>query len=575
MKISSFKGDKMRKFKRIFSSILLTIIILLPKSVLADGFKYINLDVNIDKNGKASVSEEWQIDERDNDYSERYKRIENLKGIKIENFKASLNGEEFSEKDPWNVDENFDQKTFYYGRNDSDDAVELCWGISERGENNTYEISYDINPIIIGLDDSDMLFFKFVGSDFDPKPEKVNVKINSYEPIDKDVKMWGFGFEGDIKNNNGSIIANSTGEVDNVNIMLKFPKGSFNTSYREDKSFRDYANQAVEGSDWENNEGEVQKDEFGPKEFLLVLLGIGIMSGIIAAIASKIAKNSPTYIANLKELPKKKALKDYRYSDIPYDGNLEDLYLIAVNAYPFSQNVDTFINAFFLKWINEGAISYFERESGAVLKETIKKDKTGEIIIKHRPENMGQVEQKVFTVLENIGKENSKGKITEKSLKKYLEENNKELDELSKELAENSKKALEKAGYLEIIRGKKHDQTILNQKGKDLYKNYIGFNNYLENYNDIENIKDTKTLDKFLIYAAIFGITKKVYKSFNKAYSDYSFNNLYTYTYLNNIHSFSSYASGNGESFSSAGSGGSTSFGGGGGGFGGGGGGGR
>lgn len=565
----------MRKFKRIFSSILLTIIILLPKSVLADGFKYINLDVNIDKNGKASVNEEWQIDERDNDYSERYKRIENLKGIKIENFKASLNGEEFSEKDPWNVDENFDQKTFYYGRNDSDDAVELCWGISERGENNTYKISYDINPIIIGLDDSDMLFFKFVGSDFDPKPEKVNVKINSYEPIDKDVKMWGFGFEGDIKNNNGSIIAKSTGEVDNVNIMLKFPKGSFNTSYREDKSFKDYANQAVEGSDWEDNEGEVQKDEFGPKEFLLVLLGIGIMSGIIAAIASKIAKNSPTYIANLKELPKKKALKDYRYSDIPYDGNLEDLYLIAVNAYPFSQNVDTFINAFFLKWINEGAISYFERESGAVLKETIKKDKTGEIIIKHRPENMGQTEQKVFTVLENIGKENSKGKITEKSLEKYLKENNKELDKLSKELAENSKKALEKAGYLEIIRGNKHDQTILSQKGKDLYKNYIGFNNYLENYNDIENIKDTKTLDKFLIYAAIFGITEKVYKSFNKAYSDYSFNNLYTYTYLNNIHSFSSYASGNGESFSSAGSGGSTSFGGGAGGFGGGGGGGR
>lgn len=118
----------MRKFKRIISSILLTIIILLPKFVHADGFKYINLDVNIDKSGKAYVSEEWQIDERDNDYSERYKRIENLKGIKIENFKASLNGEEFSEKDSWNVDENFDQKTFYYGRNDSDDAVELCWG---------------------------------------------------------------------------------------------------------------------------------------------------------------------------------------------------------------------------------------------------------------------------------------------------------------------------------------------------------------------------------------------------------------------------------------------------------------
>lgn len=564
----------MRKFIRIFSSILL--IILLPTSVLADSFKYINLDVNIDKNGKASVSEEWQIDERDNDYSERYKRIENLKGIKIENFKVSLNGEEFIEKDPWNVDENFDQKTFYYGRNDSDDAVELCWGISERGENNTYKISYDINPIIIGLNDSDMLFFKFVGSDFDPKPEKVNVKINSYEPIDKDVKMWGFGFEGDIKNDSGSILTNSTGEVDNVNIMLKFPKGTFATSYTEDKSFKDYANQAVEGSDWEDNEGAVQKDDFGPKEFFLILLVIGLSIGVIIAIIVVVAKNSPTYIANLKELPKKKAFKDYRYSDIPYDGNLEDLYLIAVNALG-GLVVDNFINAFFLKWINDGDISYFERDNGAILKNTIKKDKTGEIIINHRPENMGQTEQKVFTVLENIGKENSKGKITEKSLKKYLKENNKELDKLSKELAENSKKALEKAGYLEIIRGNKRDQTILTEKGKDLYKKYIGFKNYLSNYDEIDlrDIDDTKTLDTYMIYAGLLGISKKVYDNFNKVYKDYSFNNFYTYSYLNNIHSFSSYASGNGESFSSAGSGGSTSFGGGGGGFGGGGGGGR
>lgn len=422
-----------------------------------------------------------------------------------------------------------------------------------------------------------MLFFKFVGSDFDPKPEKVDLKINSYEPISKDVKMWGFGFEGDIKNNNGSIIANSTGEVDNVNIMLKFPKGTFNTTYTEDKSFTDYANQAVEGSDWEDNEGAVRKDEFGPKEFLLVLLGIGIMIGIMATIVSKIAKNSPTYIANLKELPKKKALKDYRYSNLPYDGNLEDLYLIAVNAYPYSQNVDTFINAFFLKWINDGAISYFERDNGSILKDTLKKDKTGEIIIKHRPENMGQTEAKVFSVLENIGKENSQGKITEKSLKKYLKDHDKELDKLAKELGENSKKALEKAGYLEIIRGKKHDQTILTEKGKDLYKKYIGFKNYLSNYDDIDlrYIDGAKTLDTYMIYAGLFGISKKVYDNFNKVYKDYSFNNLYTYTYLNNIHSFSSYASGNGESFSSAGSGGSTSFGGGAGGFGGGGGGGR
>jgi len=139
-----------------------------------------------------------------------------------------MDGKNFSPKDQWDIDENFDQKAYKYGRIDySDDDVDLCWGISERNENNTYELKYKINPIIIGLNDSDMLFFEFVGAYLDPEPDNFTIKINSYKPIDEATKMWAFGYEGDINNKNGSIVAKSTGDINKGRVLLKFTKRYF------------------------------------------------------------------------------------------------------------------------------------------------------------------------------------------------------------------------------------------------------------------------------------------------------------------------------------------------------------
>ena len=176
----------MKKLKKAVNLLFLSFLVFIPQTVFAENFDHINIDVDVDKNGIGKVNEEWQIDERDNDFSERYKNIENLKGIKIGDFSVSMDGKNFSPKDPWNIDESFEQKAYKYGRiDDNDNEVELCWGISKRNENNTYELKYKINPIIIGLNDSDMLFFEFVGARLDPKPNNFTIKINSYNPINE------------------------------------------------------------------------------------------------------------------------------------------------------------------------------------------------------------------------------------------------------------------------------------------------------------------------------------------------------------------------------------------------------
>lgn len=560
----------MKLSKKFFPLLILFVYLFFPKIALADDFDHIGIDVYIDENGIGEVKEEWQIDESDNDFTERYKEIKNLKEIKIEDFSVRLNDKNFSQKDPWDVDQNFEQKAYKYGRIDKDDSLELCWGISEKEKENTYTLTYKINPIIVGLNDSDMLFYDFIGEDLDPKPNKISITINTYKNLEKDIKIWAFGFTGNINKDKASIVSKSTGEVKRGVIMIKFPKNTFATSFREDKSFKDYADTAIKDSKWEDSEGEVLKDKFPFKIFFLILLGLFAIIGLLVKV---ISDANPYKIHNIKDISDIKNIEKLHSSKIPYDGNLEDLFLLLINAYPLEDNFENLINAFLLKWINEGAITFIkdEKDHGVFNKNLDK------ITINKAPTRMGEVEKSFFSYLEEASKKRSDSSITESSFEDYMEDKDESLVDLIGSVENESLESLVKKGYVEKIQRKKNKQKLLlTPSGMDLYKNILSFKNYLEDYEniDIENIESPQILDLYIIYAALFGISEKVYKSFEKIYPDYGNNSFYNYYLINQMHSYSSTACSAG-SFDSAGYGGSSSFSGGGGSFGGGGGGGR
>lgn len=560
----------MKLSKKFFPLLLLLVSLFFPKIALADDFDHIGIDVYIDENGIGEVKEEWQIDESDNDFTERYKEIKNLKEIKIEDFSVKLNDKNFRQKDPWDVDQNFEQKAYKYGSIDKDDSLELCWGISEKEKENTYTLTYKINPIIVGLNDSDMLFYDFIGEDLDPKPNKIAITINTYKNLEKDIKIWAFGFTGDIAKDKSSIISKSTGEVNRGVIMIKFPKNTFATSFREDKSFKDYANTAIKDSKWEDSEGKVLEDKFPFKIFFLIILGLFAIIGLSAKV---ISDANPYKIHNIKDIADIKNIEKLHSSNIPYDGNLEDLFLLLINAYPLEDNFENLINAFLLKWINEGAITFIkdEKDHGVFNKNLDK------ITINKAPTRMGEVEKSFFSYLEEASKKRSDKSITISYFEDYMENNNKSLVNLIEDVEKESLKRLGEKGYIKKIQEKKNKQKLLlSPSGMDLYKNILSFKNYLEDYEniDIENIESPQILDLYIIYAALFGISEKVYQSFEKIYPDYGNNSFYNYYLINQMHSYSSTASSAG-SFDSAGFGGSSSFSGGGGSFGGGGGGGR
>ena len=566
--------------KKLLTILAMSLMIFLPKEALADEFKEINIEATLDEKGVGSIKETWSIDENDTDYTERYKAINNLRGLKIEDFSLSAFSKDFEKADPWDVDKSFEEKAYHYGTIQKDDGYELCWGISKY-EDNTYDLKYKISPLAIGLNDADMVFFKFVGDDFDPMPEKVNIKIASFKSIGKDVKFWGFGLKGNIENKDGVIELKSTGGINYATVMIKFPKGTFATSYREDKNFKDYADQAVKGSKWEENEGKAYKPPM--PVWAKVLIGLASALGLAGAFAGIRAAKlsfSEKRIANLKDLRKPKDFGREFLKDIPYDGHIEDLAFIIEKTYINSIGLaEDYVNAFILKWAMDKKIDLGEDKYGLTTQKKIK--------ILDRPDNMGELESKYFDTLYKASLRSHDGYLTDTAYQKYLEKNKDTLDNFYEDLEDLSLATLKEKGYIEDY---EYEKTFLGssrtgtelritQKGIELYEDICKFKNYLENY-ELVGEKSPEEMPKwkdFLVYAQILGLGE----SFEKivARDDYYMNNFIYSPYLfSNSRGFSKSINetyGEATGFSNAGFGGATSVGGGGGSFGGGGGGGR
>lgn len=562
--------------KKLILAMTFALAMVFSSPAYADEFKGISIEANIDENGIGHINETRRIKEDETDYTERYKYIDNLRGIKIEDFSLMAFGKEFKKIDPWDTDLSFEEKSYSFGTIEDKDHIELCWGISKY-EDNSYTLSYKINPLAIGLNDADMVFFKFVGDNFDPKPQRVRIKISAYKPL-TDIKFWGFGLEGNIENKDGDIILESTGDVDYATVMVKFPKGTFATSYREDKTFDQYADKAAVGSDWEKREGTAYQEPmpFVVKIILMIGGALALIGGFWGIRAAKLHFD-PKKISNSKDLKPVHKMKKHYYKDLAYDGYLEDLaFILEKILYVKSSVFEGLINAYLVKWSLDKKIDHGYETKGLFNEARIK--------ILDRPENMGPIEEKIFDILYQAQINSKKEYLTSKALEKYFKKND-DLEELIDQIEDYSIEKLKNLGYLKTVDLEKSflgtyktgQELEITDDGINLYENLVGLKNYLENYGDLgsDDPEEREKWDDFLIYSALLEADEKFTE--NLSVYPYYTNYLFYYGALsNNSRNFSKSVSQTyGDSFSQAGFGGSTSFGGGGGSFGGGGGGGR
>ena len=313
---------KKLKFKKLLISLSFLFVLFLFSNIKASSISNIKIDIHIDSNGDAKVSEIWECNVTEG--TESYHPYYNLGASKIKNLSVKEKGKSYTNIGNWNTSGNMSSKAYKCGINYITDGVELCWGISGYG-NHKYEVQYTITNFIAELNDSQMLYWTLVPHNFSNEIKNVDLMIyaDGYNMTDN-IDVWGYGKYGaTVYVYNGHIEYNSQSTVNKneyVTILAKFPLGTFKTENKLNTSFNYYYSMAEEDSKhYEASSGSVNEGEILLMVLAIFAFYIFIIYGfiiLITVISVKIRDNPKDKIV-VKLYDKRSIQIAPYYRDIP------------------------------------------------------------------------------------------------------------------------------------------------------------------------------------------------------------------------------------------------------------------
>ena len=554
-------------FKILFFALLAYALFTLGKTVSANSINRISMDIFVDSNGNANVTETWNC--YSNQSTEIYHPYYNLGNSEITNLSVSMDSTQFETLSSWDTSASFDEKAYKAGINRVSNGVELCWGISEYGTN-IYTVNYTIINFVSNLTDSQMIYWTLIPYDFSDSIGQVIINISSDLYFPSSIDVWGYGNEGGTAYvDNGTITMTSEGTLNRneyMTILVKLPSGTFNTKNNLNQNFEYYYNLAEEG---------VNRNETVENTVITILpFIIFIIIMVFAIVTSKLGSSQEqrlNFENNGNKLPKTKDIPYFR--DIPCNKDLFQAFFIGYQFKIVKKRTDL-LGSVILKWVRDKKV-------------TLKKDegKSSKTSIILNEELISSLEDEDEQKLYKMFFEASKDGILEDS-------------EFTKWCNTNYSKIL---GWFDTIIDKEKDKLVkdglLLEKPKTLFKsakytvtpelrqqalNIAGLKKYLNDYTLISEREapDVVLFEDYLILAQMFGIADKVAENFKKLYPDLiTETNFYSYDNINFVHIYAVHAmtsahsahyaaasrySGGGGGFS-VGGGGGGSFGGGGG----------
>lgn len=179
--------------KKFYVSLFLVFIVfffLFIGNVEANSIDSISMDIYVDNNGNAKVTEVWNCNATQG--TEIYHPYYNLGNSKITDFTVSENNTTYTNIEKWNTSASFDYKSYKNGINYISNGVELCFGISSYGKH-TYTLKYTITNFVSELKDSQMIYWTLIPYDFSNSIGSVYVKIYSKFDYNSETPVWGYG----------------------------------------------------------------------------------------------------------------------------------------------------------------------------------------------------------------------------------------------------------------------------------------------------------------------------------------------------------------------------------------------
>ncbi|MEA5134717.1 MAG: DUF2207 domain-containing protein [Candidatus Fimivivens sp.] len=468
----------------------------------------IDIQAVVNKDGSMHVTQTW--DGRFEEGTENYIPMNAPDYLTISELKVSDQNGAYETVPNWNVDWSFKDKARKCGINSTSDGYEICFGISEYGQNR-YTLDYKLDNVVGGYTDRDGVNFRFVNDQMNTTPTDVTVQIRLADgtPITDDIAdIWAFGYSGEVVFENGAIIAHTQDPINtnnHVTIMFAFDKGVLTPSRQESGSFEEVRQRAFEGSDYDEPEGE---GEEVPAFLAMIITALSIAFPIgVILLFIKLQKKS---VLNKR----KKLQSQFEYfRDIPNEGNTNATY--ALGRFFDVCEDGAILATSMLRLIDLGCLSpVTEQEVGFMgkTKEVVNLQLSGT-----QNSAMNEYDEYLYTVLESAA--GSDRILQAKELERFASQNDK--------LLRNYINKCDSAGRAYL--GQKHcfkrwdlpsRLAYLTPTGVKELGELIGFKKYLEDFSLIaeRGVKEIPIWRELLSYAMLFGIADKVAEQIKALY---------------------------------------------------------
>lgn len=488
----------------VFSFILISILAIPFSNAFADDFYENKINVKINKDGSADI--ESIMDFKPTKGTEYYIPIENLGKSEIKDFKVSeiLNGKEiqYESLSYWNTKASRAQKAKKSGIVKTKKGVEICFGFGEY-ERKTFVLRYKVTNFVKLLNDSDMIFWKFVNDSLSAPPQKVSVIISKEDGKfdNTNSKIWAFGNKGKIEFIDGKIVFKTLEGLRSSNyvtILTQLNKGEIISGEKINKDFSYYKDMAFNGSQYKKT---TKQSAFSFKKLYRLLYILAIIPLLRGSFKSE----------RIKGGYKKGDLKGEYYRDIPEKEWWQLSHILKCAGFDGAESI---IRAYFLKWIQGKVLIPMTEEKGFIFKKEVLSLKINNKI---EYDFETTVERKLFSMVEKAARDDEI--LQENEFTSYLKKENNQsaFKSLQESMKQDSLSYARKYDLLEM--NEKGRWTYkYNEKGKKFTEHLIKYYNYLKDFSLLSEreVSEIKVWKDLLIYATLFDVAEEVQKQLKK-----------------------------------------------------------
>ena len=478
-------------------------ILLCTPALAASRVPEMELNVALRPDGSAHITQVWTTDTDEG--TEFYLGCRDSGYLTITDFSVSDQNGSYVYVEGWDVDASFEEKANRCGILETGEGVELCWGISEYGENR-YTIEYVLHDLVGSYSDADGFNHRFVDEmNFFPTDVALTIRNQDGTSLTDEIcDIWAFGFDGQIRFEDGVIRAWSEEPLErdqHMTVMVSLEKGVLSPRRAVEDSFETVKERALVGSDYGDGEDAEWDDE--PLTAGDVLLFAAIILTPVLLILLLVV-----LLVKVGKARRKKRMEQAGYfRDAPNDGNLNVTYQLGLCSGLCKE--DALLGAYLMRLISQGCL---ESTDNSIDAESVR------LRLDHAPQSGNAYEDALYTILEAAA--GADGVLDPNELERYCGQNYVPLSRFMESCERSGKQTLIRSGCLKgAVLGNDKDLTKKGQQGLD---EVYGLKHFLLDFSLIHErgVKEAVIWQDYMVYALMLGIADKLEAQIQELYPD-------------------------------------------------------